>query len=164
MTNVESHLNGKGFEDSAAIKEAPASSPQDEAPAQSHPVDPALAQKLGELRQRLHATMAQVVMAMMTTPRYKHCSLVDLEHLVIDPLRRDRIAVATAASKAAAAPGLNEGQVVGVAIWAKVSPEVDAKIREQIKAAVFPIRLKPEDWASGDIVWLLDRAAAPERS
>ena len=44
----------------------------------------------------------------------------------------------------------------GIAIWAKVSGEVDAKIREQIRAGAFPVRLKGEDWDSGEIAWLLD--------
>jgi cytolysin-activating lysine-acyltransferase len=49
--------------------------------------------------------------------------------------------------------------MVGFAIWANVSEEVDAKIREQTTAGVFPVRLKPEDWASGSINWLLDVVA-----
>ncbi len=46
--------------------------------------------------------------------------------------------------------------LAGVVIWASVSEEVDAKIREQIKAGVFPVRLAAGDWASGEINWLLD--------
>jgi cytolysin-activating lysine-acyltransferase len=46
--------------------------------------------------------------------------------------------------------------------WASVSPEVDARIAEQTKAGAFPVRLKPEDWKSGNIVWLLD-VIAPTR-
>lgn len=126
-------------------------------------IDPEVARKLVESRQHLHATMAQVVLAMISASRYKHCTITELQHLVVEPLLRNRIAVATAASKDAAAPSLNDGQVVGVAIWAKVSAEVDAKIREQIKAGVFPIRLKPEDWASGDLVWLLDVIAPTKK-
>lgn len=38
----------------------------------------------------------------------------------------------------------------------------DAKIAEQTKTGVFPIRLKPDDWTSGEIVWLLD-VIAPSR-
>jgi cytolysin-activating lysine-acyltransferase len=38
-----------------------------------------------------------------------------------------------------------EGNMLGIAIWANVSAEVDDKIREQIKEGVFPIRLKPEE-------------------
>ena len=58
-----------------------------------------------------------------------------------------------------AAPA-QDGALAGIAIWAKVSPEVDAKIREQIAAKVFPIRLKAADWASGEITWLLDVIAS----
>ena len=53
--------------------------------------------------------------------------------------------------------------MAGVAIWASVSDEVDAKIREQIKAGVFPIRLKPDDWTSGDKAWLLDVIAPSQK-
>ncbi|MCW3782284.1 hypothetical protein OM960_11855 [Defluviimonas sp. CAU 1641] len=40
---------------------------------------------------------------------------------------------------------------------------MDAKIRDQIKAGTFPVRLKPEDWQSGSINWLLD-VIAPDRA
>ncbi|WP_312862851.1 toxin-activating lysine-acyltransferase [Rhizobium sp. BK591] len=49
-----------------------------------------------------------------------------------------------------------------MAVWASVSIEVDGRISEQAKAGVFPVRLKPEDWKSGDTVWLLD-VIAPTR-
>jgi hypothetical protein len=40
---------------------------------------------------------------------------------------------------------------------------VDAKIREQIQARVFPIRLKAEDWTSGETTWLLDVIAPSQK-
>jgi hypothetical protein len=41
--------------------------------------------------------------------------------------------------------------------FARVHPPHHArKIREQIKTGTFPIRLKGEDWQSGEINWLLD--------
>ena len=49
-------------------------------------------------------------------------------------------------------------------VWASVSEEVDAKIREQVQAGTFPIRLKAEDWNSGDINWLLDVIAPDQRT
>ncbi len=75
----------------------------------------------------------------------------DLSHLVIDPLINDRIAIATPKA-------IQRYRAAGdFAIWATVSSEVDARIAEQTKAGVFsPIWLKPEDWKSGKIVWLLD--------
>jgi hypothetical protein len=35
-------------------------------------------------------------------------------------------------------------------------PLCGKRIPEQIKAGSFPLHLKPEDWTSGDINWLLD--------
>ena len=125
-------------------------------------IDPALAQKLSEFRQHLQVAFAKVVMSMMTTPRYKHCSLNELETLVLDPLMRNHISLAHAKPKDGATPSQDDA-IIGIAIWAKVSPEVDTKIREQIKAKVFPIRLKAEDWTSGDIVWLLDVIAPDQK-
>ena len=64
----------------------------------------------------------------------------------------DRLAVAYPEAKEdAVAPDM-----AGFAIWASVSEEVDARIREQISSGVFPIRLKLEEWNSGKINWLLD--------
>jgi hemolysin-activating ACP:hemolysin acyltransferase len=137
-------LNGAVKEGAEAAPETAATQP-----------DPALAQKLSDFRQHLQTAFAKVVMTMMTTPRYKHCSIAELEPLVLDPLLRNRIAIAQAKPKPGAASSPDDA-LAGIAIWAKVSPDVDAKIREQIAAQVFPIRLKAADWASGEITWLLD--------
>jgi len=91
-------------------------------------------------------------MAMMALPRYRHQTIADLQHLVLEPLIRDRIAIAY--PKESEKAKLTD--ISGLAIWASVSEEVDAKIREQVKAGAFPIRLAAEDWASGEINWLLD--------
>lgn len=54
--------------------------------------------------------------------------------------------------------------LTGVAIWASVSEEVDGKICDQIKGGVFPVRLKADDWQSGDINWLLDVIAPNQKT
>lgn len=51
-----------------------------------------------------------------------------------------------------------------MAIWASVSEEVDAKIREQIKSGTWPVRLKAEEWNSGQINWLLGVIAADQQA
>lgn len=84
--------------------------------------------------------------------------LADLQHLALEPLIRDRIAIAPPAKTGCGALL----DISGFAIWASVSEEVDAKSREQIKAGTFPIRLKPEDWTPGEINWLFD-VIAPDR-
>lgn len=116
-------------------------------------------EKIAELRSGVREAFGKVVMALMVLPRYRHQTLADLQHMVLEPLIRDRIALAKPAT-AKAGPLIDFS---GLAIWASVSEDVDAKIREQIKAGVFPIRLKPEDWASGEINWLLD-VIAPDKA
>ena len=120
---------------------------------------PEVSAKIAAIRVKLHETFGKVTLAMMAVPRYRNLSLSDLGALVLDPLMRDRIAIASSAKDGE----VQEGSLSGIAIWASVSPEVDAKIREQIKAGTFPIRLKPEDWTSGNINWLLDVIAPNQR-
>jgi cytolysin-activating lysine-acyltransferase len=115
-------------------------------------LDPEIAQKLAAVRSQVRESFGNVVMTLMMLPRYRHQSVGDLQHLVLEPLIRDRVAIAYS-SKAEGKPG---GDVAGVAIWASVSDEVDAKIREQIAHGNFPLRLKSEDWTSGSNNWLLD--------
>ena len=114
-------------------------------------IDEAIAAKVAAARAQIRDGFSKVVMAMMMLPRYRSQTLADLQHLVLDPLLRDRVAMAYPARAAS-----NEGEIAGVAIWASVSEQADASIRQQIRAGVFPIRLKPEDWNSGTINWLLD--------
>ena len=123
-------------------------------------MDPAIISKIAALRAHVRESFGKAVMAMMMLPRYRNQTLGDLQHLVLEPLIRDRIAIAY--------PGNAEkselADISGMAIWASVSEEVDARIREQISAGSFPLRLKPEDWTSGDINWLLDVIAPDQRT
>lgn len=123
-------------------------------------LDPEIVKKIAAVRSHVRESFGKVVMAMMMLPRYRHQSLADLQHLVLEPLIRDRVAIAY--------PGnASEDQladITGVAIWANVSEEVDASIREQIKAGTFPLKLKSEDWTSGDINWLIDVIAPNQRA
>lgn len=120
-------------------------------------LDPALLAQIAAFRTRLQASIGEVVLAMLNLPRYRHQSVADLLHLVVEPLTRDRIAIAKTGGE-----GKLE-ETAGIAIWASVSDEVDAKIREQVQARVFPIRLKAEDWASGETHWLLDVIAPSQK-
>ena len=158
--------------------------------------------QIAEVRRSIHAAVGQVVLALSVVPRYRHQSIADLQTLVLEPLMRDRVAIATAAPSGrlperesegatknhapsglpAVEPGSPAGEsegasemsasendaantapLAGIAFWASVSDAVDAKIREQIKGGAFPIRLKPEEWNSGDTVWLFDVIAPSQK-
>ncbi len=114
--------------------------------------DPEVLRKLAGVRGQIREGFGNIVMSMMLLPRYRHQSLGDLQHLVLEPLIRDRIAMAWPAKREEDPLA----DIAGVAIWASVSDEADARITEQVKAGVFPVRLKPDDWTSGSNNWLLD--------
>jgi hemolysin-activating ACP:hemolysin acyltransferase len=126
------------------------------APAQ---LDPEIAKKIAAVRSQVRESFGQVVMAMMMLPRYRSQTIGDLQQLVLEPLIRDRVAIAY--------PGGSQdnalADITGVAIWASVSEEVDSRIREQIREGIFPLRLKSEDWVSGGINWLVD-VIAPDQA
>ncbi len=147
---------------------AAAASPAAAAPPAAGPaaqqLTPEMLARIAAVRSRLQLSVGQVVLAIMHLTRYRNQTLADLGHLVIEPLLRDRVAIAhrgvkdeTGAAKA------DEDSIAGIAIWATVSDAVDAKITEQVKAGAFPVRLAAEDWTSGDHVWLLDVVAADRK-
>jgi cytolysin-activating lysine-acyltransferase len=138
----------------------PAPSPQAAAPQTPPAMTPELMSQIGELRSKIQTSIGQTLLAMMDLPRYKHISLADFSHLVINPLLRNRVAIAHKSVTENGVSKVGEESIAGIAIYATVSPAVDAKIAEQTKAGVFPIRLNPEDWTSGDLPWLLDVIAA----
>lgn len=123
-------------------------------------LDPEIVKKLSAVRSQVRESFGKIVMAMMMMPRYRNQTLGDLQHLVLEPLIRDRIAIAY--------PGeTTDGaltDMAGFAVWASVSEEVDGRIREQIAAGNFPVRLKPDEWNSGSINWLFDVIAADQRA
>jgi hemolysin-activating ACP:hemolysin acyltransferase len=86
----------------------------------------------------------------MRTPEYKDVSLGDLEALVVPPLLSGQVSVATAQSKY---NGVTTP--VGAILWARVSSEVAKRLASQAGSA---IRLTPEEWKSGDIVWVVASA------
>lgn len=122
-------------------------------------IDPAILEQIGAIRTRIHELFGKVALAMMALPRYRHQTLLDLNHILLEPLMRDRVALAAAKKD----EETSADNLTGIAIWASVSEEVDAKIREQIKAGVFPVRLKADEWTSGDINWLLDVVAPNQK-
>ena len=105
-------------------------------------------------REQLPLSVGRIVPAMMSLARYRSLPLSELQSVLFDPLFANRILITTARDSGAEAalPSL----VAGFAIWASVSGEVDQKIREQVEAKVFPLRLQNSDWASGDKLWLID--------
>jgi cytolysin-activating lysine-acyltransferase len=98
------------------------------------------------IRQSL--AFSQIVTILMRSSYYKHLTLGDLEWLVLPPLLAGQFSVAQARA-AQGAPALP----AAVALWARVSPEVDKRLTASPNV---PLRLRPDEWRSGDIYWLVD--------
>lgn len=64
--------------------------------------DPEILKKILGLRTLVRESFGQVVMALMNLPRYRHQPLGDLGQLVLEPLIRDRIAIACCRRRAKA--------------------------------------------------------------
>jgi hemolysin-activating ACP:hemolysin acyltransferase len=102
---------------------------------------------------RQSVAFAQIVSVLMRSPRYRHYTLGDLEWLVVPALATGQWRVVGAQSKQ---NGVSFP--VAVALWARVSAEVDKKLSENLQV---PIRLRPDEWKSGDILWLVDAVGDP---
>jgi cytolysin-activating lysine-acyltransferase len=111
------------------------------------------------------ANVADAISLMMRSERHRHYSLADLEWLIMPPLVLKQALFAYARPQlppekaAAAAMAGMEGELppqpVAMLTWARVSPEVAAKLDSQKKAGV-PFRLAPQEWRSGDELRVID--------
>jgi cytolysin-activating lysine-acyltransferase len=148
-----------------------------------------------EARQaRFARSFAQVVAVLMRDPNFRTMPLADLEWLVLPAVMSGQFRVAEAPASllgADKAPGKAPGKArdkapdktpdkapdkapdktrtggvlvpVAVALWARVSGEIDKALAGSLDR---PVRLKPQQWASGEHVWLVavagDRRAVPK--
>ena len=126
-------------------------------------IPPEFVEQVEKLRASVRENFGKAAMAMMMLPRYRNQTIGDLQHLVLEPLMRDRLAMAYPRNKDDNEQKLPR-EMIGFALWANVSQDVDARITEQIKTGTFPIRLKPDEWTSGDVKWLFDIVAPTQES
>jgi cytolysin-activating lysine-acyltransferase len=104
--------------------------------------------KAADASKHLLGAFGQVTSILMRSAQYRKQTLADLEWLVVPAVTTGQYALAEAQSKAS-------GMMVpvGALLWASVSPEVDKRLTETTEV---PMRLKPEEWRCGDILWVID--------
>jgi len=93
----------------------------------------------------------QVTGVLMRSPHYRQFTIADLEWLVVPPVAAGQFRIGEVK------PDPKQGAAIPVAVvlWASVSPEVDKRLTE---ADTLAFRLKPEEWTSGNIIWLVHAA------
>jgi hemolysin-activating ACP:hemolysin acyltransferase len=97
--------------------------------------------------------LTQIIGVLMRSQHYRQYTLGDLDWLVIPPVMAGQFRIGEVKSK-------KDGATLPVAVllWAKVSPEVDERLTKSDDPA---IRLSPQEWTSGDILWLTHAAGEP---
>ncbi|MEZ5923939.1 MAG: toxin-activating lysine-acyltransferase [Hyphomicrobiaceae bacterium] len=100
------------------------------------------------------ASFGEIVSVLMRSEHYKSYTLQDLEWLVVPAVLSNQFLLAEARAK-----GNGFTAPVGVVLWANVSADVDQRLTANVAQ---PIRLKPEEWRSGDIPWLVDAVGPPK--
>jgi hemolysin-activating ACP:hemolysin acyltransferase len=94
----------------------------------------------------------QIIGVLMRSEHYKHYTLADLEWLVVPPMLAAQYRIGEAKQKTG-------GSVpVAVVLWASVSADVDQRLAQ---VGNVPIRLRPDEWTSGEILWLVHAAGEP---
>lgn len=110
--------------------------------------------------QNWQAALGSIIAAVADLPRYKDLPISEITQHFIAPLRAGRISLAELSQKGSEDAGAS---LAGFVIWASASEAVGKKIGEQISAGVFPVRLAPQDWQSGDEIWPLDVVGSDRR-
>lgn len=115
-------------------------------------VDLAHLQSTADEPQRALASFAEVVTLMMRSHKHRHAFLAELDWLLTPAIATRQFSVAQAQQ--------NDGKVstpVAAIMWASVSPEVDARLSEARESP----RLRPSEWLSGQIPWLIETIGDP---
>ena len=118
---------------------------------------------------RFAQSFAQIVAVLMRDQNFRKMRLADLEWLVLPPVMAGQFRLAQAPSpvgRLKGKDGSEQGGVlvpVAVALWARVSDAIDKALAENLDK---PARLRPNEWASGDNIWLMavagDQRAVPK--
>jgi cytolysin-activating lysine-acyltransferase len=118
--------------------------------------------------ERFAHSFANIVAVLMRDPAFRNTRLAELESLVLPPVmagqfRLGQSAEPTSARAAGAKQQPSLVVPVAVALWACVSPAVDMRLSEGLDK---PPSLRPTEWASGDIIWMVaiagDQRAVPK--
>jgi hemolysin-activating ACP:hemolysin acyltransferase len=98
-------------------------------------------------------TLAQVIGVLMRSKLYRQVTLADLEWLVIPPLLAGQFRIGEVK--------MNDSDATipaTLVLWASVSPEVDQRLMQTESP---PLRLAPDEWKSGDILWVTHAVGEP---
>jgi cytolysin-activating lysine-acyltransferase len=98
--------------------------------------------KAGAGPMTVSGTLGEIVWLLTQSPGHRYLFVADLEWLVMTPMLLGQFRTFR-----------SQDRVVGLALWAYLSPEVEARLEAGVP------RLSPADWKSGDRPWLVELVA-----
>lgn len=103
----------------------------------------------------ISASVGDLVIILSRSPAHKHYSFADLEWMVLPAVVAGQCHIVEALHKERGfrAP-------IAALTWAFVSEEVDRRLAQQSTGS--RVRLRPDEWMSGEIAWLIDAVGTAE--
>ena len=99
------------------------------------------------------ASIGDSAIVMSRSPAHKHFSLADIEWMILPPVLTGQFYVAEMAHEET---GFHVP--IALATFAFVSEDVDHRLQSDLSRAP---RLRPDEWQSGEIGWIIDLAGDP---
>ena len=112
------------------------------------PMDQEQMKRLSDRSRDIAASFGQLVSIMMQTRQHKFTMLADLEWMILPAIATRQFRVAESV-----VPNMGMALPVAAVIWASVNDEADRRMAENLD---MPVRLKPEEWRSGEHVWIIE--------
>ncbi|MEQ1717495.1 MAG: toxin-activating lysine-acyltransferase [Hyphomicrobium sp.] len=130
----------------------PPAAPAERTPAQVRSSFMAMAETAKKAR--FAQLFANAIAVLMRDMRYRDLRLKDLELLLLPPVVAGQCAIAQAKAG-------KDGPLVpvAVALWARVSPAIDKHLAQDLDK---PVTISPNEWVSGDNVWIMLLAGDPK--
>ena len=106
-----------------------------------------IASETNDIKPTVSHMLGEVTWLLSQSPTHKHFAIGDLEWLVMPAILLEQFRVFHGPK-----------QPLGFALWASFSEEAEKRFKEQV-AAGRGARLRPDDWRSGDRLWLIELVA-----
>ncbi len=97
----------------------------------------------------ISASIGDIAMVFSRSPQHKYFTFADIEWMILPAVLAGHIHIIEAAE-----PETGLRAPIGLITWARVSQEVDSRLA--MRGLEGPLRLRPDEWTSGHIYWLMD--------